>query len=208
MATSSTSICNGALIRIGCARIAALTDDSDEARACNELYEQCRDALFRAHDWNFGIARAVLTQADTQPLSGFDYQYYLPADCLYIEDTNILGDEQTSWRIEQSVDGRRVLLTDETSVIIRYVTRALDFSQYDALFVDALIAKLAAELAIPLTGKQSLTATMYQIYESKLLLATSRNAKETGTVYAHANTTLTRVRVLPRARIPGITQET
>lgn len=162
----------------------------------------------------------ALAQHDAAPASDYDIEYVLPADCVYVENTDIPGDEDTSvpgtgtslgwgerraaWRIEQSADGRRVLVTNETTVVIRYVSAA-DPGVWDALFVEALVEHLAAALAVPVTGKESLLRLHTQVAEGLIARAISRNVHETGTQYAQANTRLTRVRSSQRARIPGIT---
>lgn len=220
MPTSATSVCNAALNRLGAAAIASLTEDSDAARSCTTQYPIVRDALLRAHDWNFSVTRMALTHTDAAPASEYDYQYPLPADCVYVEDTDIPGDEdvgvpatgsslgwgerRASWRIEQSPDGHRVLVTSERTVVIRYV-RAADPGVWDALFVEALTEHLAAALAVPVTGKESLLRLHTQLADGLMQRAMSRNVHETGTQYAQANTRLTRVRNSQRARIPGIT---
>ena len=54
---SVVQICNSALNQLGASSITALTDDSKNARLCNERYTTIRDAVFRAHPWNCLIKR-------------------------------------------------------------------------------------------------------------------------------------------------------
>ena len=61
-------ICNLALIQLGQTTITALTDDNENARRCNTLYEPVRDELMEKHPWNFAIERDTLvdvTKPDT-----------------------------------------------------------------------------------------------------------------------------------------------
>ena len=49
---SVVSMCNSALNLLGASTISALTDDSKNARLCNQRYEPIRDRVFRGHAWN------------------------------------------------------------------------------------------------------------------------------------------------------------
>ena len=46
---SVVQICNSALNQLGAASITSLTDNSKNARLCNERYATVRDAVFRSH---------------------------------------------------------------------------------------------------------------------------------------------------------------
>ena len=59
---SVVQICNSALNQLGAASITALTDNSKNARLCNERYAVVRDAVFRNHPWNCLIKRQQLAQ--------------------------------------------------------------------------------------------------------------------------------------------------
>ena len=74
---SVVSICNSALNQLGAASITALTDNSKNARLCNERYETVRDAVFRSHPWNSLIKRQQLAQDTATPAYGFSYQFTL-----------------------------------------------------------------------------------------------------------------------------------
>ena len=49
---SVVQICNSALNQLGASSITALTENSKNARICNERYETVRDAVYRSHPWN------------------------------------------------------------------------------------------------------------------------------------------------------------
>ena len=48
---SVVDICNSALNLLG-ASTSALTEDSKNARLCNQRFENIRDRMFRSHAWN------------------------------------------------------------------------------------------------------------------------------------------------------------
>ncbi len=49
---SVVEIVNSALNLLGASTITALTDDSKNARICNQRYEPIRNRIFRSHPWN------------------------------------------------------------------------------------------------------------------------------------------------------------
>ena len=80
--TSDIDICNRALSRLGTrATIAALSENSTEARTAAIWYATTRDALLRAADWNFARRRVALAELGTPP-TGWAFRYALPTDCL------------------------------------------------------------------------------------------------------------------------------
>ena len=49
---SVVDICNSALNLLGASTISSLTEDSKNARLCNQRYEPIRNRMFRSHAWN------------------------------------------------------------------------------------------------------------------------------------------------------------
>ncbi len=171
MATE-VSICSNALRRLGDDPITSLLDDTERARLCNAFYEPVRDAVLRTHPWNFAIERQSLSQLSTAPLFEYSFQYVLPTDpyCL-----KVLGMEYSDY--EYKIEGRK-LLTDEGSAKIKYIAKITDASQFDALFIEVLTARIAAELAYPVTGSNSLSKQFWEIYNMKLSEARSCDGSE------------------------------
>lgn len=160
MATE-TSICNSALAKLGCPQIVALTDASKHAQFCTQFYATTRDEVLAAHRWNFAMKRATLV-ATTAPAFEWTYAYTLPTDCLRVIQLN--GYETTETRGEFSVEAG-LLLTDESPAKIRYIAQITTASLFPTLFVEALATKLAANLAGPLTGSQTMAGEFMQQYE-------------------------------------------
>lgn len=149
---SVADICNRALGFIGANKINAITDQNENARACQVIYYQLRDGLIEEHDWNFASRRAILTKDTTAPIgSDFNYRYHLPTSpkCLVIRE--IVGNEAAEYQIEADEDGD-YLLTNESSVTIRYSAQIEDTSLYTEAFINALASKMALELSLKLKG--------------------------------------------------------
>ena len=148
-----TGICNKALGRIGGLQIGNVeTDTSSEAIQCRLHYESTRDALIRSHYWRFASDRASLEQDDTDPDFEYDNQFILPDDFMRLK--NVFGDNFTitgSTGLSFALEGQRIL-TNCSSVDIRYIKKVTDVSEFDPLFVELLILTLADKLIGPLAG--------------------------------------------------------
>ena len=176
MATE-VSICANALRRLGDDPITSLTDDTERARLCNAFYSDARDAVLRSHPWNFAITRATLAQLSDTPAYGFNYQYALPTDpfCLRVLEMEY---KDYIFKVENVATHGRVLLTDEGTAKILYIARITDTTLFDAMFVDTLTAKLAVDLAYPVTNSMQVQTNMQKLYQLKLSEARSIDGQE------------------------------
>ncbi len=182
MATSVVQIVNNALVKIGANAILTLTEDTEAARAANLVYDQIRDACIRDHVWNFAVNRVELAQNSTAPAFGFSYQYNLPSDCLRVLQ---MQDMSTLYKIE---GGK--LLTDDGTAKILYLARVEDVNLFDSMFVEALSARLAAELSVTLSESNTLYSNMMEMYNRKIADARSMDAQESGYIEIVADTWL------------------
>lgn len=159
---SVTDIANAALIKLGQETITSINDESARATICRKLYPEVRDAVLRAHPWNCAIARASLNQNKQAPAYGRDYSYQLPTDpyCLRVLDTD---DEDDEWMIEG-----RDLVSDNSSVLIRYVKRIENPGEFDSLLYEAIVHRLACEIAYPTAGSVRKSMEMWKLYAAKI----------------------------------------
>lgn len=166
-------ICNGALAKVGAARIAALDEGGKNANLCAELYASCRDDLLRAHSWNFAAARAKLAQAAEPPAFGFARAYKLPADWIRCVAAEGAGGSVLVYRVEGGC-----LLSDAQEVYLRYVQRVEDVNRMPADFRAALACLLARELAIPLAQSNSLEERLEARFRTRLRRARTTDGLE------------------------------
>ena len=78
------------------------------------------------------------------------------------------------------IEGRK-LLTDEGTAKIKYIGRVTDTEQYDASLVEALAARLAAEICYAITGSTSMVQIQTSLYEAKINEARFNDATEGAT---------------------------
>jgi hypothetical protein len=193
--TSTVAIVNNALNIIGASNITDLGEASKTARVMNQMYENVRDDVFRAHPWNCLIRRATLAQSVDTPAFDYAYQYALPIDpyCLRVLEfqngsmtypyENLVGQGNKPFFV---IEGRN-LLTDSGTARIKYVARVTDPTQYDAGLVSVLAARLASEAAYAITGSTSVVQIADALYERKLREARFSDATENGTVRLEAS---------------------
>lgn len=155
MSVSKVSICNRALSFIKANnRITDITEDSEEARLCNILFDEALDTLLETHPWNFATYRSELAMLATTPTFDYTYAFQLPTDpyCLKVikvvnGDVYVIDDYE--------IEGR-TLVTNEDSVYVKYIGRVTNYNNLSTLFRTALAYYLASELAEPLTGSTSM----------------------------------------------------
>ncbi|MEW5705085.1 MAG: hypothetical protein AB1781_10960 [Pseudomonadota bacterium] len=174
MSSSEIEICNLALTRLGHSAITAFSEASVGASLAKLHYANTRDAVLRAHPWNFAIRRVMLAQETTTPAFEYTYQYALPADFLKIVRTDL---DAQGYSVDYRIEGRK-LLTDEGTIGIEYIARIEDVAQFDPMFVDCLAARLAAEIGTKLTDNAQMIRTAWEIYGEKIREARSVDAQE------------------------------
>lgn len=165
--SSSTEICNSALIKLGQERISSLSESNKRARLCNEQYSKLRDSRLQSHYWNFAMARAQLSLVSGSPEFGFDYRYQLPTDCLKAVHLN---DKTARFKVEENAYVHTNLVEAE----LLYVKKVTDESKYSPMFRELLAYDIAIDLCTALTQKRTLKQDL--IAERKEFLRDVRSA--------------------------------
>jgi len=158
---SEVDISSTALTKLGAAPITSFDDGTDRSNLCRDYYPNVRDAVLRAYPWNCAVQRMALALDASAPLYGYSYKFALPVIpyCLRVLETE---DD-----VEYKIEGR-YLLCDDSAVNIKFIARITDPGLFDSLLVEAIQARLAAELAYPITGSPTLGQAMWQLYAEKL----------------------------------------
>lgn len=165
MATiSEVIICNMALTLLGATRITSLTQDIKNARECNALYEHVRNSVLTDYIWSFAQKRVALTESSTDVVWEDDLMtvaYDKPSDFLQL---NFVNQENAKVKVEGDQ-----ILSDTSSLKIKYTYEVTDTTTFKPKFIEALVAKLAAELAFPITNKATVAERLFTIYYEKKL---------------------------------------
>ncbi len=159
--SSKVDICNMALSRLGANTITSLTDNTVEAKLCNTFFDILADRVMMQGSWSSTITRVDLAQTINTPSFGFAYEFQLPVDPKCLKVLNV--DEALPGSITFRKEGDK-LLTDESTIKIRYVAQLTDTNDWDPLLTEAFEVLLASYLAGPITGKADLAASLKKEY--------------------------------------------
>ena len=158
---STVDICNSALNLLGASTISALTDDSKNARLCNQRYEPVRNRVFRGHAWNCLHKRVQLAQNSTAPVVEYSNAYALPSDCLRVLKIHTGSTDSIASTIDYKLEGRNIV-TDEGTIYLIYIALITDPNEYDSYLREAVSHQLAADICYAITNNSAL-ANNYMI---------------------------------------------
>jgi hypothetical protein len=166
------------------APLQSLDDDTVAGRLLNLHFETTRQAELIKHAWVCAIFRveaSALDQSDMPVGTTFDYAYEVPEDALRVlplTDTGEYGGRQIAWRQE----GGLLLANASSPKLLRYIGNLTDPGDWSPLLVEAISARLAMKIAMPLTGKASLLQAAKLAYDEAISEARRINAIESGSV--------------------------
>ena len=152
---SVVNMCNSALNLLGASTIAALTDDTKNARLCNQRYEPVRNRVFRSHAWNCLHKRVQLAQNSTAPVVEYDHAYALPSDCLRVLKIHNGSTDSIASALDYKLEGRNIV-TDIDTVFLIYIALDTDPNNYDTYLRESISHQLAADLCYAITNNATL----------------------------------------------------
>ena len=152
---SIVDICNSALNLLGASTISALTEDSKNARLCNQRFEPVRNRVFRGHNWNCLITRIQLAQDTTGPVVEYTYGYTLPTDCLRVLKIHNGTTDSIASNLDYKVEGRKIV-TNEGTIYLVYIALDTDPNTYDSYLAESISHQLAADLCYAITNNSTL----------------------------------------------------
>jgi hypothetical protein len=173
------SIANNALHLIGHNGITSIHEDTKEGKLCKFFYAVAKAATLRSHPWNSATVREMVPEVKLEEMPSYEaklgylHVYQLPPTCLRVlqVDENVRSYNHIWWKVE----GRRLY----TTTPIAYVTYIADIDDInDPMLMEAIIYKLAAALAYPITGDVNMAATYSQLYELKIREARAIDGQE------------------------------
>ena len=168
---SVVDLCNSALDKAGHSAITSLEDNTKAARLCLRNWPLVRDRVLRMHPWNFAVKRTNLAAHETAPDWGFTAKFPLPSDFLRLLEVRDLSTGE--FQLENGF-----IHANATVLYIRYIASITDPNVYDALFIDTVATRLAAELAEPLTQSTTKKKALLEEYDVFIDDAKRANAQE------------------------------
>lgn len=166
------------------APIDSLDDNTKAGRLLNLHYETTRQSELMKNPWSFAIFRVELDADDTAPTSDeFRYGYGVPDDALRVLPLTDTG-ESSGLRIPFKQEGGLILTNYSGPRLVRYIGNLTDPADWDPLFVEALAARLAMKIAMPLTNKPSVLQGAQVVYNEAISEARRVNSIVASSVYA------------------------
>jgi hypothetical protein len=175
---SKTEIANYALSLYGEPPVLNI-DPPESNRAARIMalrFDSVRDAVLRAHPWNFAVARAKLNKLVDKPPFGFEAAFALPTDFLRVVRVNEASGF-ANYKLER-LKGSRVLLSNDSEINLIYISRVKETGLFDPLFTEALAARLAADTVYAVTQSRELVSDLWTLYRQKLAEARTIDSME------------------------------
>lgn len=173
MTITDVNLCSNALIKIGASPLTSFEDGTAEAEVAANLYPQIRDALLSSYPWSFAVGQKTLARLESRPLADFKYAYALPYDFLRIISAGNAGrGSGLEYRIFENK-----MHTNAEHVTITYIFRP-HVDTFPAFFVEALMARLAAEFCIPLTESTTRADFLSRLAEDAITQARLIDAQQ------------------------------
>lgn len=191
MGTTVQTVVNSALEQIASqVRITSLTDGTPAANAANVVYASTVQILLREVDPDFArFTAALVASGAATPVPPWAYEYVYPATCVRLRQvrppgsgTGSLNDPNDPQPIRANVafDGAngKVILTNQQSALAVYTTSAVTEAQWDSVFTDAVVRRLANPLAMALSGRPDFAKTILE--QSAMMAQTAEMVDEGG----------------------------
>ena len=188
-AISKTRIFNMALNELGVTAPIANADAQGDTRAIllRNFYDNARDEVLKAFDWNFAESYRTLTPAaDTCLDPRYKYVYDVPNDCLNAREVFMAENEcnpccsgkRLKFKPSSNASGQKILLTTVSPIVLRYTRRVEKESYFDPEFAIALAMYLAGLTGKAITGSQQKADEAMKRYWDKVRLGQISNASE------------------------------
>lgn len=159
MSVSKTSLVNKALTLVGANAITSITDDTNNARVVNRVYEIALKSILGECRWTFATTRTTLSvSADTLAW------YHTDEGNLYVRPSNVVrifgtNDDDAVWREEGDY-----IISDTAGLGIKYVYYHDDPSKYPSAFLEAFIDKLCTDICFMILNSASKAEAFLQKY--------------------------------------------
>ena len=193
MATSKTAICQRALARLGCTtNISDVdSDTSQEAKLCRIFYTDVLKNTLESCDWPFATKLASgIALISTNNSGDWLSRYAYPGDAvrllaIYPVDTsNALPnfqnriDYKNNYQIVNGANGKEIATFYNVTLNCDYIKLEENTSLYPASFEDAMVYRLAGELALGLAKSDAIANKMMNAYNGIVSMAKCNQKNE------------------------------
>ncbi len=173
MALTDLEIANQALVRLGASTITSFTENTTEAKTASLFLEPITKMLLSSHPWGFATAQSTLAESGSNPIADYSYAFDLPANFLRVisAGTGLKG-RGLDYRIYQ-----KTLHSNYEDVVLTYIFQP-SYEDFPPFFDQLIVARLAAELCIPITESTSRTKILFDMAEQEFRQAKLIDAQQ------------------------------
>lgn len=179
MSTTLLDFISRTSLTLGGEPISSLEDGTREAQVFASIWQPELETCLTLGNWQFASRDFNLSRLTTAPADpNYQFQFQIPADFLTIRFCmNVSGGHIADW----TVQGDR-LLSNSDAVRLKYIRRIpeSELAKMPAWFSDLWVSKMAYRAAEPLTGKSTLIERCRVEFETCLVRARTRDARENG----------------------------
>lgn len=157
---SDVEICSNALLLLGAAPIASMTENTPAGRIVANCYEITKAEVLRSHPWNCCVKRVILSPETTTPAFDWGYQFARPSSWL-----RTLQVGYKDYPIDYAMEGVR-LMADTNVLPLVYVANVTE-GEWDALLTHLMVKRMEMDLAYPITKSTSLRDSLKQEFYAR-----------------------------------------
>jgi len=180
---------NRAFILLGVAPQSNLNNDVHAARIASRSIDLSRRAVLAEFPWTFSLRLAALAIGGT-PAPGWINSYTYPNDVAVLWDIyrEIEGDHTVHWELYDRDIERIKYQTNGTNIFTNHAPAFIEYgidlplSEFPVILKEAVVHKVAADMAGTLTGSEQISISMLRRYmgilnQAKMDLLSNRNIK-------------------------------
>lgn len=180
MTETQTTICNKALGLIGGNQINSIQDSTQEALWCKTYYDLSLNVLLSEGAWKHATVEEALVKVDKPDYSeNQQYVYTIPSNCVlitkvFVKENRQKEDKDINWLVRYFPEDNTdyIVCNKDTDLMIEYVYNNANLNKASGKFIEALVAKLALSICMPITHdleKYNLMLQLYQALKSEAL---------------------------------------
>lgn len=171
---NQVEIANRALALLGANKINNLSEQTEEAKAINNMYKGSLKSILGECCWWFAKKRRMLNLVKVSPVFGGGNYFQLPNDLVRIFDATA----------EYELEGD-YLLTPSNEIGVVYTHLQENTDKYTPEFIDAFACRLAYDACYDITNSTSKQGELMNLYLGQLLpTAISKNSRTKRQQYA------------------------
>jgi len=155
------------------------TDTSKEAKLCRANYDRIREAVLEDREWRFATKRMKLALSAHVPEYGYTHKFQIPPDVIRVlacskgvgRPANV--DNNIQWEREEDF-----VLANIPLIYARCTMNIETTTKFSPGFTQAFATRIAAELAVALTGSNTRHKELLEDYDAKLATGGTRDGMQ------------------------------